>query len=121
MASEECSLFSILISVDRSQQIDSFLIPFQSRLAELFGNHNLQQPLDLTQAIYSNRTNRRVIGSQNDLLSITHELLKDVDKLPSPNLLQLIEKQINSAPMSYLNMGCAQDAFLMQMTKLKTA
>ena len=121
MASEECSMYSILIPVGRSQQIDSFLTPFRSRLAELFGNLNFQQPPNVTQATFSNRTNRRIIGSQNDLLSITHELLKDVNKPSSSNLLKLIENQLNSAPMSYLNMGCAQDAFLMQMAKLKTA
>ena len=120
IASEECSLFSILTPVSRVRDIDSFLTSFQNRLAEFFLNFNLQQPPDVTQAIFSNRRNRRVIGSQNDLLYITHELLKDVNQPPTPNLLHLIEKQLNSAPMSYLNMNCARDAFLMQVAKLKT-
>lgn len=104
LTSEEYSLFSFLIPVNRAQRIDSFFIPFRKRLVQLFENTRLRQRPDLTWFGLSGRTNRRVIGSQNDLLFLTSQALKEVAEPALPETLQKIEELLNSTPMSYLEM-----------------
>ena len=117
IASEEYTLFSFLLPAGSPASVDSFLIPFRQRLFLLLGDIAGQPASDAVK--FSNRTNRRVIGSQNDLLYLTHQLLKDVDKPASPALLQRIEALLNSTPMSYLNMDCPDEALAKHLVKLK--
>ncbi len=119
LASEEYSLFSFLIPASRERHIDSFLIPFRTRLVQLFEKILFEQQPDITQITFSNRTNRRVIGSQNDLLYLTQQALKDSGKPASLNTLQKTEKWLNSTPMSYLNMDSPSQALSKQVEKLK--
>ena len=114
IASEEYSLYSLLFPVGRSERIDSFLIPFSKRVAQLGGDISSQPPR-AADMVFSNRVNRHVIGSQNDLLFITHELLKEVDKSISPELVGRIEQMLNATPMSYLEMNNPADAFAKRM------
>lgn len=115
IASEECSLFSALISVSRAVHPDAFLIPFRERLTRLCGNI---YPAAAGVA-FSNRTNRRVIGSQNDLIYLTQQALKDAEKSASTDALKEIEAWLNSTPMSYLGMGCPKDAWAERVKQLK--
>src|SRR5262245_51217033 len=104
IASEEYSLFSVLIPLSRERKIESFLRPCQKRLFQLFENLGMWRPPDLTQISFSVRTDRRIIGSQNDFIHMTRAHLHYAkDSLSSEDLLQ-IEKSVNRSPMSYLGM-----------------
>lgn len=113
IASEDLSLYSLLIPVTRSRNANTFILPFQKRLAQL-----LPSPQHSVVGVISNRTNRRVIGSQNDLLFIARGHLEDAAKPATPSELQDIEEKLNSAPMAYLDMECPEVAFSRLMKKL---
>src|SRR2546421_329535 len=93
LASEECSLFSVLVPASRSRQLASFLNPFCERLLNLFENvriHSADRP-DLSQFTLCGRTDRKIIGSQNDLLFMTTVFLSDSEKPASCETLLTIE------------------------------
>src|ERR1700746_3270299 len=70
LASEEYTLFSVLVPTARIRNINSFMTPFRARLLQLFENVPIcsaDQP-DLGLVTLVGRTDRKIIGSQNDLL-----------------------------------------------------
>lgn len=118
LASEEHSLFSVLISSDSSRNLECFQNLFRERLLQLFENIRLWDHPDLNQVTFSGRTDRRIIGSQNDLLFMTRQVLEDSEKLASPEALRRAEEDLNSTPMSYLQMDSPVHALRREMEKL---
>ncbi len=122
LASEEYSLFSLLIPTSRARNLESFFTPFQERLVELFdivGIHSAHRP-DLNQVTVVGRTDRKIIGSQNDLVFMTQHFLRDSEKPASLKTLRSAEEFLNSIPMSVLAMGSPLAAFQIK-TKALTA
>jgi hypothetical protein len=118
LASEEHSLFSVLIPSDRCRNLERFQAPFRERLLQLFENIRLWDHPDLNQFTYSGRTDRRIIGSQNDLLYMTRQLLEDSEKPASAETLRGVEEELNSTPMSYLQMDSPMHALRGEMERL---
>ena len=114
IASEELSLYSLLIPVGRSKDPSTFLLPFQKRLAEL-----LPSPQQPVVGSISNRTNRQVIGSQNELLFTASIYLVGADKPATPNQLGFIEEKLNSTYMSYLGRERPREAFARLIKELE--
>jgi hypothetical protein len=119
LASEEHSLFSVLIPSNRSRNLECFQTPFRARLLQLFENIRLWDHPDPDQFTFSGRTDRRIIGSQNDLLFMTRRLLEDSEKPASPEALLRVEEDLNSTPMSYLQMGSPVDALWRELERLR--
>jgi hypothetical protein len=118
LASEEHSLFSVLIPSDRSRNLGCFQTAFRERLLQLFANIRLWDRPDLGQFTFSGRTDPRIIGSQNDLLFMTRKLLEGSEKPASPETLRRVEEDLNSTPMSYLQMGSPVHALWREMERL---
>jgi len=119
LASEESSLFTLLIPAGRDRLMDSFLIPFRERMVQLLESIRWGQPPGIPEIRFSSRTNRSVIGSQNDLVSLARHCLKDTKGPASPDTLHKIEQFLNSTPMSYLDMDSPAQALAKQTSKLK--
>src|SRR5262249_1568159 len=113
LASEEYSLFTILVATGRARNLDTFLNPFRERLLQLFENfriHSADCP-DLDQFTFAGRTNKRVIGSQNDMIYFARLCLSEAIKPASPGVLRDVEQKLNDMPMSYLGMDYPSDAW----------
>jgi len=113
LASEEYTLFSLLISTGSMRNWNSFLTLFRGRLLQLFENVRIRSAdlPDLGPVTRVGRTDRRIIGSQNDLLFMASRFLEGAEKPASPETLRMIEEHLNGTPMSYLAMGCPLEAF----------
>jgi hypothetical protein len=118
LASEEYSLFSLLIPVGRSRDLEAFLEPFRRRLRELFENIGIWNMAFLPCFRFCNRTNQSLIGSQNELWRLAKGSLNDGSKPASASDLLEIERDINSAPMSYLAMDSPREALWKQQQKI---
>jgi hypothetical protein len=122
LASEEYTLFSLLVPTGRVRNLDTFLRLFRERLLQLFENVRIRSAdlPDLEPITLVGRTDRKIIGSQNDLLFMTRRFLDGSEKPASPETLQTIEEHLNATPMSYLAMGTPLEAF-QRKTALLTA
>jgi len=121
LASEEYTLFSLLIPTSRGRNLSAFMTPFQARLLELFENVRIRSAdrPDLNQLRLVGRTDRKIIGSQNDFVFMTQEFLSDSEKPASQETLCRIEEHLNATPMSFLAMGTPLDALQRKTTWLK--
>ncbi len=111
LASEEYSLFSFMIPLTRARGYPQFVTAFQARLVTWMDNISLWERPDLNEIQLSKRTDRRVIGSQNDFLSISKTILLNFERPISPEDVEKVERKINSMPMSYLDMDSPDRAF----------
>jgi hypothetical protein len=108
---EESSLFTVIIPTGKKRKIDSVLEAFQRRrqlLAQMLnlpGFDSLASP-----SHFFKRTNRRIIGSQNDLIYMFYTELEDY--VPPLNEMEIaqIEQRVNATPMSFLGMDSPQFA-----------
>ncbi len=106
LASEEYTLFSLLVPTDRARNPESFLASFRERLLQLFENIRIRsadRPA-LDPVTFVGRTDRKIIGSQNDLLFMTRRFWDVSEKPASPETLRIIEEHFNATPMAYLGM-----------------
>ncbi len=113
IASEEYTLFSVLVPISRSRNLNTFLDGFRQRLLQLFedaGIHSADRP-DLTQFTFVGRTDKRIIGSQNDLIYLARCHLAELIQPATPSALREVEQGINDSPMSYLGMDDPLRAF----------
>jgi hypothetical protein len=121
LASEEYTLFSVLVPTGRVRNSESFLIPFRERLLQLFENVRIRfadRPA-LGPVTLVGRTDRKIIGSQNDLLFMTRRFLNDSEKPASSETLRMIEEHLNATPMSYLAMDSPLEALRRKTAWLK--
>jgi hypothetical protein len=121
LASEEYTLFSLLIPTNRERRLEPFLMEFRARLLQLFENVPIRladQP-DLNQVTVVGRTERRVIGSQNDMLFMTKRFLTESEKPASSGTLREIEEHLNATSMSYLIMDSPLEALRRKTAWLK--
>ena len=123
LASEECSLFSFLIPTTRERKFERFLSEFRVRLLQLFENvgTRLADRPELNQVTLVGRTDRRIIGSQTDLLFITKAFLSESEKPASYATLRDIEEHLNAVPMSYLAMGSPLEALRRKTASLEAS
>jgi len=106
LASEEFSLFSILVPTGRERNVNKFLEGFRERLLQLFYDariHSADRP-DLDQFTFVGRTDKKIIGSQNDMNFHARVFLSEAIQPASPNVLREVERHLNDMPMSYLGM-----------------
>jgi hypothetical protein len=121
IASEEFTLFSVLVSTGRGRNMNMFLEAFRERLLKLFedtGIHSGGRP-DLNQFTFVGRTDKRIIGSQNDLIYLARCHLAEMIQPATPNALREVERGINDSPMSYLGMDYPLRAFQKKTEWLK--
>jgi hypothetical protein len=112
LASEEFSLFTILVPTGRERNMNKFLEGFRERLLQLFEDirvHSADRP-NLNQFTFVGRTDKKIIGSQNDLIYNARFLLSEAIQPASPSVLSDIERFLNDMPMSYLGMDHPLDA-----------
>ena len=121
LASEEYTLFSLLVPTGRTRNLHSFMTPFRERLLQLFENVRIRSAdrPDLGPVTLVGRTDRKIIGSQNDLLFMTQQFLNDSEKLAAQETLRKIEEHLNATPMSYLAMGSPLEALRRKTAWLK--
>ncbi len=119
LATEERSLFTVIISTSPTRNLQIFLAAFQERLGDLAANNRFGEFPDATHIQFSKRKNQRVIGSQSELLRLARLHLIDTGSRPaSPAALRATEDEINSAPMSYLRMDSPDRAFRSEQESL---
>lgn len=95
---------------------------FRERLLQLFENIRIY-PADrphIAQVSYTGRTDRKIIGSQNDLIYLTKCHLRESEMPASNDTLRTIEEEINDSPMSYLGMESPLEALRLRTDRLKT-
>ena len=121
LASEEYSLFSLLVPTSRVRNLISFMTPFRELLLQLFENVRIRSAdrPDLNQVKLVGRTDRKIIGSQNDFVFMTQQFLNDAEKPASQETLHRIEEHLNATPMSCLAMGSPLDALQRKTAWLK--
>jgi hypothetical protein len=121
LASEEYTLFSLLVPTGCARNSESFLNPFRLRLFQLFENLRIRSAdrPDLGPVTLVGRTDRKIIGSQNDLLFMTRRFLDDSEKPASSETIRTIEEQLNGMPMSYLETESPIDALRRKTAWLK--
>lgn len=97
------------------------MTPFRERLLQLFENVRIRSAdrPDLNKAKLVGRTDRKIIGSQNDLIFMAQQFLDDSEKPASQETLRKIEEHLNATPMSYLAMGSPVDALQRKTAWLK--
>jgi len=117
LASEENTLFSVLIPLGRSKNHESFLITFAERLKLVFADAAAWQKPDFSEQVFSGRTNRGIIGSQNDLIHLARVHLALLEHLPLVEALADVEGDLNSAPMSVLKTKSPERAFLAELER----
>jgi hypothetical protein len=105
LASEECSLFSFFIPLTRSTDFSLFLAAFQHRLTGFMEHIQLSDRPDISGYRLGRRVDRSLIGSQNDFLFVASAMFLDFEKPISPANLNIVEREINCMPMSYLGMN----------------
>ena len=116
------TLFSVLVPTGRARNMNEFLAGFRERLLQLFEDvriHSADRP-DRDQFTFVRRTDKKIIGSQNDLIYNAQIRLDEAIQPASPGVLRDVEREINEMPMSYLGMGHPLDA-LQKKTQWLTA
>jgi hypothetical protein len=122
LASEEYSLFSVLIPIGRARNVNAFLNAFRERLLQLFENariHSADRP-HLELFTFVGRTDQKIIGSQNDFMHNVRYWLSDSKEPASADKLRGIERVLNDMPMSHLAMDSPLEA-LQKKTQWLTA
>jgi hypothetical protein len=111
---EEHSLFTLIISASYGRSLAPILERFHRRREELARELGLSglAPFSSTTFRFSKRTNRHIIGSQNDFIHLLHGYLEDAVPSLQENRLQEVEDSLNQAPMSYLGMNSPRLALL---------
>jgi uncharacterized protein DUF6933 len=104
LASEEYSLFSLLMGLSRKRSVETFQDAFRERVRQFLDNIRWWQLPYLPMFTFSRRQNRSIISSQNDLLHLTDAFLETASNPVSEAELRQVEEKINVAPMSYLGM-----------------
>ena len=112
LATEEYTLFSVLLAMNRARSVEAFQEAFRGRLKQLLENIGWWQLPHLPMITFAKRQNRSIIGSQNDLWHLTGAYLQDMPVPVSEGALQQVEMKINQAPMSYLGMESPDGALL---------
>jgi len=121
LASEEYTLFSVLVPISRGRNLNIFLNAFRERLLQFFedvGIHSADRP-DLNEFAFVGRTDKRIIGSQNDLIYLARCHLAEMIQPAAPSVLREVERGINDAPMSYLGMDDPWRALRKKTEELK--
>ena len=121
LASEEFSLFTILVPTGRARNATSFLEPFRERLLDLFENMRIRSAdrPDLDLFTFLGRTDKKIIGSQCDLSYHAQWQLQEAIQPASPGVLRDIERHLNDMPMSYLGMASPLDVLRKKTEWLK--
>lgn len=121
LASEGFSLFSILVPTGRERNVNKFLDAFRERLLQLFEDvriHSADRP-DLNQFTFVGRMDKKIIGSQNDLIYNARCHLNDAIQPASAGVLRDIERDLNDMPVSYLGMDHPLAALRKKTERLK--
>lgn len=121
LASEEHTLFSVLVPTSRTRNLERFMAEFRARFFELLENiriHSADRP-DPSQVMFAGRIDRRIVGSQNDLLLTANCFLMEAEKPASTDTLRMIEERLNETPLSYLGMASPIEALRGSAAKLK--
>jgi hypothetical protein len=104
--SEEHSLFTFTISSSYGRSLTPVLESFHTRREELVRELGSCErvPFSLATWHFGKRTNRHIIGSQNDLIYLLGGHLESAAPPVKEDLLRKIEDSLNQTPMSYLDM-----------------
>lgn len=113
LASEEYSLFSMLLPLTLSRNINQFYEAFQQRFLGLLENIRYREQPDFSSIRICARNDRRIIGSQNEFIFIARENLTGRGGLITSEFVQETEEEINSTPMSFLEMKSPEQAVWM--------
>jgi hypothetical protein len=73
----------------------------------------------LSQFTFVGRTDKRIIGSQNDLIYLARCHLAEMIQPATPSVLREVERGINDSPMSYLGIDDPFRAFQNKTVGLK--
>ena len=119
LASEEFSLFTLLIPIKGTRSLETFFAPFRERLERLFENIRLWEKPDLTAFTLSRRTDRKVIGSQCDFLRLADAYLSEQGPPLSAECLLRVEENLNIAPRPLIGMESPIDVLMRETEKLK--
>jgi hypothetical protein len=111
---EEDSLFTFVVSSGHRRSLAPVLEEFCRRREELARELGLfaLAPFSFTTLRFGKRTNRHVIGSQNDLIYLLRGYLEDAAPPLEVDRLRKVEDSLNQAPMSYLGMRSPRFALL---------
>ena len=111
---EEDSLFTFVVSSGYRRSLAPVVEGFHRRREELTRELGLSglAPFSSTTFRFSKRTNRHVIGSQNDLIYLLRGYLEEAAPPLEGGRLQKIEDSLNQAPMSYWGMESPRVALL---------
>ena len=111
---EEDSLFTFIISSDYRRSLAPVLDGFHRRREELTRELGLSglAPFSSTTFRFSKRTNRHIVGSQNDLIYLLRGYLEEAAPPLEGDQLRKVEDSLNQAPMSYLGMRSPRVALL---------
>jgi hypothetical protein len=103
---EEDSLFTFVISSGYSRSLAPVLEGFHSRREELARELGLSAlaPFSFTTLRFGKRTNRHIIGSQNDVIYLLRGYLEEAAPPLEGDQLRKAEDSLNHAPMSYFGM-----------------
>jgi hypothetical protein len=110
MASEEHTLFSLLMPVSRSHKLEVFQDAFRARLRQFLDNIQWWKLPYLPFLTYCKRSDLSFAGSQTELWRLTFAYLENTPAPASPADLLKVEEDINSAPMSLLQMDSPVEA-----------
>jgi len=110
--SEEHSLFTFIISSTYRRSLTPVLESFHTRREGLTREQGLPEgaPFSLTRWHFGRRTNRHIIGSQNDFIYLFRCHLEDTVSPAKEDVLQKIEDSLNQTPMSYVGMESPRTA-----------
>jgi hypothetical protein len=111
---EEDSLFTFVISSGYSRSLAPVLEGFHRRREELALELGLSglAPFSFSTLRFGKRTNRHIIGSQNDLIYLLSGYLEGAELPLEGDQLRKVEDSLNQAPMSYLGMRSPRVALL---------
>jgi len=111
---EEDSLFTFVISSGYSRSLAPVLEGFHRRCEELARELGLSglAPFSFSTLRFGKRTNRHIIGSQNDLIYLLSGYLEGAELPLEGDQLRKVEDSLNQAPMSYLGMRSPRVALL---------
>jgi hypothetical protein len=112
---EEESLFTFVVFSGYRRSLAPVLEGFHRRREELtreLGLSGRLTPFSSTTFHFSKRTNRHIIGSQNDLIYLLRGYLEQAAAPLEGDQLRKVEDSLNQAPMSYLGMRSPRVALL---------
>jgi hypothetical protein len=104
--SEEHSLFTFIISSSYGRSLTPVFESFHTRREALVRELGSCErvPFSFATWHFGKRTNRHIIGSQNDLIYLLGGHLESAVPPVKEDLLRKIEDSLNQTPMSYLGM-----------------